>query len=109
MKKTIIVLMFMSLTSCQFFLPTSSIDNEPQEIWVNDSLFLIQDFNYSLIKKNKEDQSDLVICDSIDSLSVGRRVIIFRKNNYFTIEKEKLVQTKINNLNKFKTVKEYFK
>ena len=96
------------LNSCQYFMLTSSIDNESVEIKLNDSIYLVADFNYSILKSNNQ-ETDLVICDSVDSLFIGKKIILYRKNNYFLLKNDTIVPIKMIPENRLKSVESFFK
>jgi hypothetical protein len=107
MNKVYVILVLISLNSCQFFMPTSSIDNEPVKVELNENFYLVSDFNYSILKKNKQ-EVDLVVCDSVDSLFIGKKIILYRKNDYFVLNNDSIIQIKEIPKNRLKSVKTFF-
>jgi hypothetical protein len=111
MKYYISILLLVTLSSCQFILP-SYIDGEPFSEEINES-YLIEEYlhdSFCLIKKDRQnDNAGVVIIENIDSICfIDKNEIYLHSNEkYYLITEEKV--TEIDTFNyKMTSIETYF-
>lgn len=103
----IIITFFSSIfIGCQFFFPTSSIDNEPFEIKLTQNYSL---FDKNLVKYTNNDIQEIILF-SIDSIlkTKNNEFFMSKGGNYYYLKEDKLQKCSFSST-KLKCVNEFLK